>query len=341
MGKTSIEWTDFSVNPIRARFEDRVGHYCEKISAGCANCYSSRIQARFGMPAYAKTKNNPYVKTWFDPHKLHQVRGRRKPTKFFWCDMTDMFGRWVPDGWIDECFRTMAATPQHVHQILTKRADRMNMYISSLPDIWPGNIRPGWPLPNVWLSVSVENQATWDERIPLLLRTPAAVRFVSLEPMLGLVDFGLSLGEERHISCESCKATPVTGKPYCPGNHEAGGIDWVICGGESGPKARPMHPDWARSVRDQCQAAGVPFFFKQWGEWRPITIDNRHGGTKGPLPIKRTCWVNTDGTWVLQDEATYDLYGKDFCWGMVRVGKKSSGCLLDGREWKEFPEVKA
>jgi protein gp37 len=279
MGKTEIEWTEYSVNPIRARFEDHVGHYCQKISAGCANCYSSRIQARLQMPEFAKGQNNPYVKTWFDPHKLHEVSRRRKPTKFFWCDMTDIFGRWVPDGWIDECFRTMVATPQHIHQILTKRAERMNMYISSLPDVWAGNVRPGWPLPNVWLGVSVEDQATADERIPLLLQTPATVRFVSLEPMLGPVDLRKTPAlEATTCTCVNPYKTKQCDKQSCHERGSVGAIDWVIVGGESGPKARQCNLAWIRSTVNQCKSAGVPCFVKQLGTYPVTSTEYVDGG---------------------------------------------------------------
>lgn len=144
-----------------------------------------------------------------------------------------------------------------------------------------------WPLPNVWLGISAEDQPAADERIPLLLQCPAAVRFVSCEPLLGPISLGM-LGTRENWR-------PVYD-----------GIRWVIAGGESGPKARPMHPDWVRSLRDQCQEAGVPFFFKQWGEWLPHVDTVRE-----ELPTK--------------DQFT-------------RVGKKAAGRLIDGREWNECPE---
>jgi protein gp37 len=193
----------------------------------------------------------------------------------------------------------MALCPQHTFQILTKRPEGMLAYIESrasesgaqgiyetmavLADARKIEISYKWlrwPLPNVWLGVSVENQAAADERIPLLLKTPSAVRFISAEPVLGLIDVTNVRPMEGDIG-------------------HAGWVAWVICGGESGPGARPMHPDWARSLRDQCVAASVPFFFKQWGEYAPV-----------------------DGS---------PLYG------MAKVGKKAAGTLLDGREWKQFP----
>ena len=130
MGSTSIEWTDETINPLRARLnadQKRSGHYCEKISPGCKRCYSSKLQPRFGMPQFQEQRRLD-VETFLDPSKLHQVLQRKKPTKWFWCDMTDMFGAWVPNEMIAACFGVMAATPWHTHQVLTKRADRMRAW---------------------------------------------------------------------------------------------------------------------------------------------------------------------------------------------------------------------
>ncbi len=362
MGQTSIEWTrtyaadgsfspGFTINPIRARLRDDahagatkggygsgVGHYCEKVSAGCAFCYSSQTQPRFGMPEFPGQTGNQSVEPFFDDSRLLEVLRRKTPTKFFWCDMTDMFGKWVPFEWIDKCFATMALTPQHTHQILTKRPERMAEYlcdrrspmgfktdeciyaqVSQWLDhedgdpLGRGNLwedahkmsewrgKSGeWsmPLDNCWLGTSIENQQTADERIPHLLRCPAKVRFLSCEPLLGPLD--LSNWIVRVPEDED-------GAPF------PGGIDWVIVGGESGPHARPMHPDWARSLRNQCQAAGVPFFFKQWGEFSPDLKVN-------------VGYINVNSG-VTMDEPT----------PMYRVGKHAAGRLLDGRTWDEFP----
>ena len=214
-----------------------------------------------------------------------------RPRRIFVNSMSDLFHPSVPDEWIDRIFAVMALCPQHIFQVLTKRPERMLAYLKQVREErdmqrWVnaalgfenvGSVLSSaeswqWPLPNVWLGVSVENQAAADERIPLLLQTPAAVRFVSCEPLLGPVDL-------------SCVPWPA-GFPFAtdgPGSdgfdalrfddHNSlsrlANLDWVICGGESGPRARPMHPDWARSLRDQCANARVPFFFKQWGDgWR-------------------------------------------------------------------------
>jgi len=222
-------------------------------------------------------------------------------------------------------------------QILTKRPERMRAYLSDpktearvMAEAEHGTsfwFREGtleqwkWPLPNVWLGVSAEDQPTADARIPELLATPAAVRFVSAEPLLGSVDF--SLDGLWNLACPRCKDgsqyepdTNANGCRVCDGTGKGDevGLDWVIVGGESGPGARPMHPDWARGIRDQCVAAGVPFFFKQWGEWVVADFEE-------PLAM-----------------ATHAREYRQ-CEGleMARVGKKRAGRLLDGREWNEMP----
>ena len=226
MGKTSIEWAEHSVNPLRARLKDTcyVGHYCEKVGQGCKHCYSSAFQPRFHMPQFQEQRGNDSIEHFLDATKLEEVLQRKVPTRYFWCSMTDLFGTWVPDAWIQQCFRTMVATPQHIHMVLTKRAPRLTALAFLLP--WPAN---------VWLGVSVES-AAYTSRIDHLRTTPAAVKFLSLEPLLGPLP---------HLNLA--------------------GIGQVIVGGESGPGARPMALDWVRDIRDQCLTAGVSFFFKQIG----------------------------------------------------------------------------
>jgi protein gp37 len=275
------------------------------------------------------------VEPFLDEKILVQPLRWRKPRKVFVCSQTDLFGEWVPDAAIDRVCAVMALTP-HIYQVLTKRAARMlewstrkflagdvQVHANDLRDIHRIRCAAGlqgkfklspeeqleisdvdtWPLPNVWLGVSVEDQKTADERIPPLLQTPAAVRFVSAEPLLGPVDLTaiprcLDDNDPRHLQTEELrKDDPLEWLRLL--RHGAPGLDLIIVGGESGPGARPMSPDWARSIRDQCQAAGVPFFFKQWGEWGPA--------------------IDTDGDMVAR-----------------RLGKKA-GRLLDGRTWDEFP----
>jgi protein gp37 len=301
MGKTTIEWTDASWNPI-------VG--CTEISPGCANCYAARLAATrlYSHPSYKNLANMTLGKGEFElkdrkPRWNGQVRFLadrleeplhwKKPRRIFVCDMGDLFHEQVQWAWIAEIFLVIQRAPQHTYQILTKRAEKMQEFMRTTP-----------VLPNVWLGVSVENQHFADERIPLLLETPAAVRWISAEPLLGPVD--LDSEEEKGLHALGC------GDRNCR-RHGAAceGINWVVCGGESGANARPMHPDWARSLRDQCKAAGVPFFFKQWGEWAPL----------GQIDSSRTFVGHNLGDGRM----------------MLRYGKKLSGRLLDGREWNEFP----
>src|SRR6185295_19435553 len=270
MAATTIQWTDRSINPIRARNKQTgaIGHYCQKLSPGCARCYASNFQKRFHMPDFPGAGKYSTVLTpilsdngavsvsedlevFLDRSKFHEVLGRKKPTKFFWCDMTDMFGSWVPDAWIDECLAVMALTPQHTHQVLTKRADRLANYFA-----YPGrctlianataNIPAGdtpamkrravtefWPLSNIWLGVSVEDQKRADERIPHLLNTPATVRFLSVEPLLGPVYLSGAGFDGRYAT------NALTGAvPYRPDLAAREKIHWVIAGGESGPGSR-------------------------------------------------------------------------------------------------------
>lgn len=233
MSITNIEWTNYTWNPW-------VG--CKKISAGCKNCYMYREQIQRGVdPAFirrTKTLNDPLK--W---EKLAIIDGKKKMV--FTCSYSDFFLD-ESDSWRDEAWDIIRRTPHLIYQILTKRIERVK-------DCLP----PDWPLPNVWLGVTAENQAMADERIPLLLQTPAALRFVSVEPMLGEIDV----------------REPLNGYPRCLGYHEEENeyewiqtcrpLDWVICGCESGPGAKPMELDWARNLRDQCQNTAVPFFLKQ------------------------------------------------------------------------------
>jgi protein gp37 len=298
VAETSIEWTDRSINPIRFGR----GHYCQKISPGCANCYASRYQPRVGNPQFGGTgsalpmladfpsgpKGEPDDGTfadlradrlWFDESKLLEVLRRKKPTKWFWCDMTDLFGSWVPDEWIDRCFATMEQTPQHTHQVLTKRAGRMQAYLS-----WRWGKRedsPGFRIParNIWCGVSVEDQQRADERIPHLLKTPAAVRFLSVEPLLGELNLKpfapfffekVTLAEQRMVRGAFPHGIPANSLNARISEQR---LHWVIVGGESGPGARCCDVEWVRSIRDQCRAAGVACFVKQLGS-KPI--DDRY-----------------------------------------------------------------
>ena len=298
---TKIEWTDATWNPITG---------CSVTSPGCTNCYAMHLAgtrlahhpSRAGLTHEVNGNHVWTGATRLNEQWLDQPLRWRKPRRIFVCAHGDLFHESVPDAWIDRVFAVMALAPQHTFQVLTKRAVRMREYLThprrlSVIDL---------PLPNVWLGVSVEDQARANERIPELLATPAAVRWLSMEPLLGPIDLyggdpdprlgGVTAGDGISLS-QWWRADDPSDAPPRPG------IDWVVVGGESGHDARPMHPDWARSLRDQCAAAAVPFFFKQWGEWVP------------------------------GDQ--FGLQGAAF----HRLGKSHAGRLLDRREHNAFPEV--
>jgi protein gp37 len=327
------------------------------VSDGCKNCYAARMQPRFNNPVRYAAQDLAKVELYLDQDALLQPLRWRKPRMIFPCSMTDLFGEWVPDEWIDKMFAVMARCPQHKFQLLTKRAKRMRDYLSAFQPDGEGWITPGgedgydslcpvaskrWPLPNVWAGISAEDQARADERIPLLLETPAAVRWVSVEPMLGPVDLTTLPMEGGTFDALRGEWTIMGGGvgdvEYGPiVRHGLPRLDWVILGGESGPGARPMHPDWARSVRDQCAAAGVPFFFKQWGAWAPHK-PVPGGDLGGDVRAGRATIVHPTGQSDVEVfEATggrNTIPGSRF---MKRVGKKAAGALLDGREHREFP----
>lgn len=296
MGKTSIEWTQFSINPFRARNlgTGAIGHYCVKCSAGCKFCYSSRLQPRFGTFPFV-VENRPKVELFLDKDKLLEVATRKKPTTWFWCDMTDMFLDDYPDEWIDQCIGIMAWTRQHTHQVLTKRSKRMMEYSLGMQALAPRERSQRiarskgfevpiencgefpWPLPNVWFMVSVEDQPNANERIPELLATPAAIRGVSYEPALGAVDFTKvgGPGSSNHIANvydgNALYVGEIGGREYSWTRRQM--LHWIIVGGESGPGARPFDIGWARSVIAQCKAAGVACFVKQVGSAPIFTWD--------------------------------------------------------------------
>lgn len=299
-----IEWTDETWNPTTG---------CDRVSAGCDHCYALAMSARLkamGQPKYQTDgrpeTSGPGFGVQCHPETLDEPLRWRMPRRVFVNSMSDLFHPQVPDQFIARVFATMAATPRHTYQVLTKRPQRMR---SLLPraDFWQEVLDaiPGYgpfspmltgynpdgmlvarpltaegvartPLPNVWLGTSVEDQLRADGRIPLLLDTPAALRFLSCEPLLGPVDFGLNLVSV--FTCPHCSGTmsiPVEGggvscptcydDPHGQGKLTVRGLDWVIVGGESGPGARPMDLSWAASIVNQCQQAGVPVFVKQLG----------------------------------------------------------------------------
>lgn len=274
MAETKIEWVigpdgsrGHTVNPIRFKNIEtgKVGHYCEKISAGCANCYASRMQSPYLSGLEYVASNRSKGSLFLDEAVLESAQRRRKPTGYFWCDMTDLFGDWVPGEWIDRCLDAMSITPHHRHYVLTKRPERARgLFLEQAT-------RRIKPPESMWLGVSVENQRSADERIPHLLATPAAVRFLSVEPLLGPVSFQWAKWDDGSPHPRRAKQVPPVesdGKIIAGCRSHLDGLkmlDWVIVGGESGPGARPCELEWIRSIVRQCAEANVPCFVKQLG----------------------------------------------------------------------------
>ncbi|OBB15114.1 hypothetical protein A5761_15130 [Mycolicibacterium setense] len=313
---TGIEWCDSTWNPVTG---------CTEVSPGCDHCYAKTFAERW------RGTQGHYFERGFDvqlrPDKLDQPLRWRRPRRIFVNSMSDLFHDQVPDEYIARVWAVMACSYRHTFQVLTKRHARMRSLLSSERFVELFDVEfckvPDWvdrypdldfarpeqvvhladgPLSNVWLGVSTENQQWADIRIPALLDTPAAVRFISAEPLLGPIDLLEHFGSG----------------PAVRGGVAA--LDWVIVGGESGPGARPMHPDWARSLRDQCEAAGVPFLFKQWGEWVPqFDVDGQ------PIDYPRIGRVTTE-------PPDGDRHS-----ALLRVGKKHAGRELDGRTWDQYP----
>ena len=320
-GNTKIEWSDSVWNPLAG---------CTWASPGCDHCYAAVMARRLGFMAEADlaagrdpgqkrkyigiTNKNSAGRIMFngrvnlDPVALDEPLRWKKPRRVFVNSMSDLFHKDVPYAFIRKVWLNMLATPQHTYQVLTKRPERMAEVVAQLvEEDW----RQGLPKAfNIWLGTSVENQEQAHERIPHLLATPAHVRFLSCEPLLGPVDL-------------------TDGALYTRIGGAINYLDWVIVGGESGPGARPMRASWARSLRDQCSAAGVPFFFKQHGEWLSFetTRDENGKGTS----------IGVDGRRIYIADLLTHAHHIHADRGVVRLGKHAAGRLLDGREWNEFP----
>ncbi len=379
---TKIEWTDETWNPVVGCSKVSEGCqncYAERMANRLACMGQKKYQATTGILGYMRGWNGSIS---CDESALDKPLYWRKPRKIFVCSMGDLFHESVPFEFIDKVFFQISFCPQHRFQILTKRPERMAEYIEQrkgnnerkilyvgLTKFHRGK-KFQWPFRNLWLGVTVEHPY-YKHRIDTLRQIPAAVRFLSIEPCLAdMGELNLRKGKKGKIfqclkcgwkgnhtkltggnlsiNCPKCNARNTLGSNHTNELKDIGcypGIDQVIVGGESGPGARPMHPDWARGVRDQCVAAGVPFFFKQWGEWLPLgqhpsaktaTLINRNkrlyqlsSGFYGKPMLKGVMeHIDKDGTFPgnYVDEPIY------------RVGKKNAGRLLDGREWNEMPK---
>ena len=281
---THIEWTDHTFNPWEG---------CTKVSPGCTHCYAESRNQRYsrganwgpGAPRRRTSANN-----WNEPIRWNKKAeeasrlsyGTAPRPRVFCASLADIFDIEVPDQWRMDMWALIEKCPWLDWQLLTKRPQYVEQLV---PMAW---LSGHWPA-NVWLGTTVEDQRRADERIPILLTLPAPVRFLSCEPLLTALDVNLVL--------------------------RSGSIHWVICGGESGPQARPMDPTWARGLRDQCQSAGVPFLFKQWGE--SVDNDNMPSGIE------------------VGEDCSFQMFGDNPVW---RIGKVAAGRELDGVEWSQFPK---
>lgn len=313
---SKIEWTDHTFNPWEG---------CQKVGPGCDHCYAETRNARFGGgtainwgPGAPRRRTS--AANWRKPlhwnavhSNFHYQHGRRQ--RVFCASLADVFDNAVDPAWRADLFALIRQTPNLDWLLLTKRIGNVP---SMLAAIGVAHL-PG----NVWLGATVVNQSEADRDIPKLIAIEARFRFLSMEPLLGPVDL------ERPMPGPDLDQG--SGAKICQPWKIQSGIDWVIVGGESGPGARPMHPDWARDLRDQCAGAGVPFLFKQWGEWTPGENVERHTGVVSTADwfadkwMFGACDLASEGGHIDDEPALY------------RVGKKAAGRHLDGRTHDDFP----
>lgn len=378
MGKSKIEWTEKSWNPISG---------CTKCSPGCDHCYaehmSHRLAGRVGYPV-----DEPFRVT-LHPERLDEPLRWRKPSRIFVCSMGDLFHDAVPDEYLCRVWNVMRKSclyrdwtrppaGAHTYLVLTKRPERMRdfcqrvrfdgsgegrVYLADRADDNSGyrlmQSDPNAGLPNVWLGVTAEDQERADERIPLLLDTPTAVRFVSCEPLLGAIDLTrIRMADQMGVRSPDV-VNVLTGDAVtedgCGSDLQYPYLSWVIAGGETGPWARPMHPGWVHEIRDQCKVTGVPFFFKSFGEFQPFVDPQRFTRGGAETAANAHCWLAHDGTqgacWIIDDDGDWSNWTgdppmkpgddngniSDEVAILSRVGKTRAGHLLDGVEHREVP----
>ncbi len=364
MKNTAISWATHTFNPWEG---------CQKVGAGCDHCYAEARNARFSGgvainwgPGAARRRTS--AANWTNPRRwaaaseaFLALHGHRQ--RVFCSSLADVFDNAVDPQWRADLFALIADTPQLDWLLLTKR-------IGNVKNMLPANWGDGWP--HVWIGATVVNQAEADRDIPKLLDVPAALRFLSVEPMLGPIDLRRYLTPTGVRCRDICADTTYVieaevetilsngqYEPLCPHCRERGswtgfdaGIDWVIVGGESGHQARPMHPSWPRSIRNQCHVAGVPFLFKQWGEWGEFVNEAHY--THGGSERRAHAWVDAetgdsgqcflvddDGLWANYTGAPRTNGDGSHADSIAVVGwhgKAASGNLLDGRLYEELPE---
>ena len=308
---TKIEWATHTFNPW-------VG--CTKVSPACDHCYAESWAKRSGMVKWgaSEPRRRTSDANWRQPLKWNaEAESTGTRPRVFCASLADVFDNAVPVQWRIDLVHMILETPNIDWLLLTKRIgnatemlDVAFRAVHAQRERWAENVPS-----NVWIGATVVNQDEADRDIPKLLAVPAAKRFLSIEPLLGHVDLPFDRLREWN------RLALLHQQP-----HAAARIDWVIVGGESGPGARPIHPDWARSIREQCVAAGVPFFFKQWGEWLHSSHDKQQHG--GPL----SSWQWDDGQPFTGKDGARNGMGL-----FKRVGKKSAGRMLDCRTWDEVP----
>lgn len=349
--KTNIEWTDQTWNPIVAFnvTTGQRGHWCVPVSGGCAHCYSSTMnesayQIGTGIPFKAQNRDKVRLELHL-PTIEKMLRSRRK-SLVFPCSMTDLFLADHPDEWLVTIFAVMTISVEKTFQVLTKRVERAAEFLTdpSMQELirqeaarlietyrLKGRTVPAvWPLPNIWIGATTEDQDALDKRKPILITIPATVLFLSVEPLIGPIDLKFSEGR----------------------------VDWVICGGESGPGARPMHPDWALDVRDQCAEARVPLLFKQWGAWEFMMEADAWALEVGGMEYAEVksyssgvCVLEPSGKVHLPSTPLREFWEKGGWTGnpdsgseavvMHNVGKKHAGRHLDGVLYDAYPEVRS
>lgn len=350
---TAISWAEATWNVLTG---------CTVLSPGCKRCYAMKLAgarlknhwSRQGLTVDSKAGPVWTGEVRYNPEWLDQPLRWSRPRMIFVAAHSDIGHPAVRDEWRDAIFAVMALRPDHVYLVLTKRPDVLGAYLASESTrgrVWAhasrlaGKFRrtrdqlfaigqriSNWPLQNVWVGTSAEDQPHLDERLPHLLRLPAALRWLSIEPMLGPVDLTMVPTWTDPRSDDENTLNALTGREYHAGAGVLGDrgprIEWVVAGGESQNSDRPTHPDWVRSLRDQCQAAAVPFHFKQWGDW--IDADN---GLKNPhgrsWTFNEAARIADEGGWAYEHNSDGTT--------MIKAGARRTGRTLDGHIWDEFP----